>query len=485
MAPLIAHWKPIRTVIRTKIIATIGPASSPSEIVAGLVQAGMDIARINMSHGSHGDHERSVRRVREAAVAAGRPVAIMVDLQGPKIRIGYLPEPILLQDGSKVTIAPEGQHRPGELPTTYGKLAREVDPGALLRLDDGLLELVCVNTDGLRAEFEVFRGGILKSRKGINLPGVDVNTPSVTAQDRRDVAFALEMDVEYVGLSFVQGASDIQALRDLVKDRAWLVAKIEKAGALDDLDEILARSDAVMVARGDLGVELPFAKVPMVQKHLIQTANGYGRPVITATQMLESMTEYPGPTRAEVSDVANAILDGTDALMLSGETAVGKYPVETVRVMVRIASEIEKSGALKKGPHYLAEIGPIRRRGASPREHAVASASVQSAVSLNAPAIIVITRSGFSARLVSSYRPPTPIFAVCTDTKVHHQLCGVWGVRPVLAEGVEITYQNLTRFGMRVVIDSGVGRMGDPVVVTSGLPFHRPGSTNTMRVEKL
>ena len=264
----------------------------------------------------------------------------------------------------------------------------------------------------------------------------------------------------------------------------WL-SKIEKAQALDDLDGILSFSDAVMVARGDLGVELPFASVPLAQKRIIQAANGYGCPVITATQMLESMTMYPSPTRAETSDVANAILDGTDAVMLSGETAVGKYPVRTLEVMVRIATEIEDSGVLRKGPHYLDQMGPVQRRGASPREHAVAASSVRSARDLNAPAIIVITRSGFSARLVASYRAPIPIFSVCTEPKVHRQLCGVWGVRPVLADKGEITYQNLTDFGKRVVLGSGIGQTGDPVIVTSGLPFHSPGSTNTMRVEQL
>ena len=222
-----------------------------------------------------------------------------------------------------------------------------------------------------------------------------------------------------------------------------------------------------------------------MQKRIIQAANGYGCPVITATQMLESMTSYPGPTRAETSDVANAILDGTDAVMLSGETAVGKFPARTVEVMVRIAAEIEGSGVLAEGPHYLSQMGPVQRRGASLREHAVAASSVRSARDLDSPAIIVITRSGFSARLVASYRPVTPIFSVCTEPRVHRQLAGVWGVRPVLAEHGEITYENLTELGKQVVLESGRGKPGDPVIVTSGLPFHRPGSTNTMRVEQL
>ena len=471
--------------IRTKVIATIGPASAKPETMIGLVRAGIDMARINMSHGDHRAHERSVRLVREAAETVGRPVAILVDLQGPKIRMGALQEPVLLQDGQIVTIAPEGLHAPGELPTAYASLAREVTPGTQILLDDGLLELVCVETDGGRARFEVVRGGMLASRKGINLPGVELNTPAVTGKDLKDLEFAFSMDAEYVGLSFVQRVEDVRVLKARMRGRGWLVAKIERASAVEELDGILEYSDAVMVARGDLGVELPFASVPLVQKRIIQAANGYGCPVITATQMLESMTSYPTPTRAETSDVANAIIDGTDAVMLSGETAVGKYPARTVEVMVRIAEEIEGSGVLAEGPHYLEEMGPVQRRGASRREHAVAASSVRSARDLDAPAILVITRSGFSARLVASYRPVTPIFSVCTEPKVYRQLAGVWGVRPVLAEHGEITYENLTELGKRVVLESGRGRAGDPVVVTSGMPFHRRGSTNTMRVERL
>ena len=471
--------------IRTKVIATLGPASAKPDVMIGLVRAGINVARINMSHGDHRFHERSIRLAREAARTVGRPVAILVDLQGPKIRIGKLPKPLSLEDGSVVTIAPEGLHGPGELPTTYVPLAREVSPGTHILLDDGLLELVCLDTDGGRARFEVLKGGVLRSRKGINLPGVDLNTPAVTGKDRQDLKFALEMDAEYVGLSFVQNVDDVRVMRAHLKGRAWLVAKIERANAVEQLEGIVEYSDAVMVARGDLGVELPYAKVPLVQKRIIQAANGFGCPVITATQMLESMTAYPSPTRAETSDVANAILDGTDAVMLSAETAVGKYPARTVEVMVRIAEEIEGSGVLVEGPHYLAAMGPIQRRGASLREHAVADSSVRSARDLNAPAIIVITRSGFSARLVASYRPATPIFSVCTERKVYRQLSGVWGVRPVLAEHGEITYENLTELGKRVVLDSGRGKVGDPVIVTSGLPFHRRGSTNTMRVEQL
>ncbi len=471
--------------IRTKIVATLGPASVQPGVILDLVRAGVDVARINMSHGDHAFQEKAIRMVREAAASSGRPIAVLVDLQGPKIRIGRLPEPVRLHDGDVVTIAPEGLQGPGELPTSYTPLARDVAPGTHILLDDGLLELVCIDTAEERARFEVIRGGVLHSRKGINLPGIELNTPTITRKDLADLEFAYRMQAEYIGLSFVQRAEDVKMLKAHMKGRAWLVAKIERASAVEELDDILKFSDAVMVARGDLGVELPFASVPLVQKRIIQLANGYGCPVITATQMLESMTAYPSPTRAETSDVANAILDGTDAVMLSGETAVGKYPELAVEVMVRIASEIEGSGVLAGGPHYLRQMGPVQRRGASLREHAVAASSVRSARDLGAPAVLVITRSGFSARLVASYRPVTPIFSVCTEARAYRQLCGVWGVQPILAEHDEITYEALTELGKRIVRESGRGKAGDPVVVTSGMPFHRRGSTNTMRVERL
>jgi pyruvate kinase len=270
-----------------------------------------------------------------------------------------------------------------------------------------------------------------------------------------------------------------------VAGRALIVAKIEKVQALRAIEEILPETDAVMVARGDLGVELPFERVPLAQKRVIQTANFYGRPVITATQMLESMIEYPRPTRAEASDVANAILDGTDAVMLSGETAVGRYPLKALEAIVRIAREIERSGVMERGPRYLAR-SPVRSRGgATAREHAVAAATVDAARQVSAPAIVVITRSGFSARLVSSYRPPVPIFAVTTEEATYRQLAAVWGVRPVLAEVQKVSYEALTDVGRRHILDSGLGDSGASVVVTSGYPFQRSGTTNTMRLERL
>jgi len=445
----------------------------------------MDLARVNMSHGSREDHVRAIAAVREAADDMGRPVAVLVDLAGPKIRVGELPESLQLELGDTVVVAPEADAAPGEIPTTYADLAEDIEVGDTVLMDDGLLELTCVGVDRDRARLQVVRGGVLKSRKGINLPSVAVRAASLTEKDLDDLDFALEQEVEYVGLSFVRRPGDVTDLKRRLADRALVVAKIEKMQALQALEEVLAETDAVMVARGDLGVELPFERVPLAQKRIIQLANYYGRPVITATQMLESMIEHPRPTRAEASDVANAILDGTDAVMLSGETAVGEFPLESLNALVRIGQEIERSGFLERGPRYLTRPGQKARRGASPHEHAIAAATVEAAKQVGTPAIVVITRSGFSARLVSSYRPSVPIFAVTTERATYRQLAAVWGVFPALAEGVEVSYEALARFGRERVIESGVGETGASVVITAGVPFHESGTTNTLRLERL
>jgi pyruvate kinase len=454
-------------------------------MVLAMVRAGMDLARVNMSHGSRDEHRSLIAAVRSAAEEVGRPVAVLVDLAGPKIRVGDLAEDMALAPGNLVVMAPEESARPGEIPTTYAPLSEEIHPGDQVLLDDGMLELRCVETDGDRTQLEVVRGGVLKSRKGINLPNVAIRTPSLTQKDLGDLEFALGERAEFIGLSFVRRPEDVTDLKERVAGRALVVAKIEKVQALRAIEEILAETDAVMVARGDLGVELPFERVPLAQKRIIQLANFYARPVITATQMLESMIEHARPTRAEASDVANAILDGTGSVMLSGETAVGRYPLEALQAIVRIGTEIERSGFLERGPRYLTKPGLMSRGGASPREHAVAAAAMESARQVGAPAIIVITRSGFSARLMSSYRPTVPIFAITTEPATNRQLSGVWGVRSELAQGVQVSYGALADFGCDRVRASGVGEPGATVVITAGFPFHESGSTNTMRLERL
>jgi pyruvate kinase len=471
--------------LRTKIVCTIGPATSDPSMLDALVRTGMDVARINMSHGDRETHRATLRAVREAGAASGRKVGVLVDLQGPKIRVGKLAEPRTLVPGTQVTFAPEGSVRGEELPTTYARLASDVAEGDQVLLDDGLLELVCTGTEGDRAHFEVIRGGLLKSNKGINIPAGTITAASLTAKDLEDLDFALAEEADFVGLSFVRSAEDVRALKERVRGRSLVVAKIEMARAMTEVDDILETTDLAMVARGDLGVELPFEQVPLAQKRIIQLANYHARPVITATQMLESMIENPRPTRAEASDVANAVLDGTDAVMLSGETAVGKYPVQAVEALVRIIREIESSGALEAGPRYLTGEDHALRAGATAREHAVAAATVDAARNLDAAGVLVITRSGFSARLVASHRPGVPIFAVTTDPSTLGQLAAVWGVRPVLADDVKISYESLTAFGKQVMRDAGVGVEGDAVVVTAGFPFHQSGTTNTMRIESL
>ena len=471
--------------LRTKVVCTLGPASSSPEVILEMVKRGMDLARVNMSHGSRDDHRASMAAVRAASAEVGRPVGIMVDLSGPKIRVGELDAPMQLEAGQTVVMAPEDIAVRGEIPTTYSPLAEEIQAGDRLLLDDGLLELSCTGTEGERTRLKVVRGGLLKGRKGINLPLVDIRAPSLTEKDLADLDFALTEGVEYTALSFVRRAEDVVDLKGRVGNRALVVAKIEKVQALRAIEEILPETDAVMVARGDLGVELPFERVPLAQKRIIQLSNFYARPVITATQMLESMIEHARPTRAEASDVANAILDGTDAVMLSGETAVGKYPLNALQALVSIGTEIERSGFLERGPRYLAHPGLHSRGGASPREHAVAAATVDAVRRVNAPAIIVLTKSGFSARLVTSYRPTVPVFAVTPDPLTYRQLAGVWGVRPVLAERLEMSYERQAEYGRQCVLDSGVGEPGASVAVTAGFPFHESGSTNTMRLERL
>src|SRR5881394_3465707 len=327
---------------RTKIVATLGPATGKPEQIAGLIDAGVNVIRVNASHGTPEMRAGWIAAVRQAADAAGVPVAVLWDLQGPRIRVGKLPQPRELVPGETVVFAPEDVARQDELPTTYADLATDVRPGARILLDDGLLSVEVTRITPPRVEGRVEDGGTLTSNKGMNLPGLHVSAPALTEKDREDAAHAASVGADYLALSFVRRAEDMAELRALVPAQTKLVAKIEKATALDDLPSILAASDAVMVARGDLGVELPFEEVPVVQKRLIREANRHGKPVITATQMLESMVHHPRPTRAEASDVANAILDGTDAVMLSAETAVGEYPLEAVRAMDRIIREMER-----------------------------------------------------------------------------------------------------------------------------------------------
>lgn len=468
--------------MRTRIVATVGPATRSRNRILALCERGVNVIRINFAHAEYENAANVIAWTREASVAFRRPIAVLADLCGPKIRIGSLPEPVQLARGSTVTIVHEDVAGPGDIPTTYTALADDVRPGHRILIDDGLLELRVRAVEPPNVSCEVVRGGILEPNKGMNLPGVEVGAPALTAKDLADLEFALEHEVDYVGLSFVQRASDVTDLKRRIDGRALVVAKIEKDRALSDLEAILAETDAVMVARGDLGVELPFEDVPIAQKRIVHLANVYGRPVITATQMLDSMMNNPRPTRAEVSDVANAVFDGTDAVMLSGETAIGKHPLGTVEAMAKIVTAIESAPGFRDGPPYDTPVSREWHIGATATQQAIAVATVEAARRLDAPTIVTLTKSGSTTRLVSSYRPAVPIVAISDQLSTWRQLALVWGVRAVLFDG-ETTYEGMVDAARRYLVESGLGTPGQRFIVTAGVPFHVTGTTNMLRVE--
>lgn len=462
----------------TKIVATIGPASSSPDVLRQLLLAGVNVCRINFSHGTHEAHTKTIAAIREVAAELKRPVAILGDLQGPRIRIGVLTEPRRLNEGDAVVLVPEEHAQPGEIPVTYDDIARDVRNGGTILVDDGLIALQVTGVDGQRVAAKVRYGGLLKSNKGMNLPGIDVSAPSLTDKDRADVQFAVEKDLDYLALSFVRRPEDIEELRALVPKGMLIVAKIEKDSALERIEAILKVSDAVMVARGDLGVELPFEEVPLQQKRIIGLANRFGRPVITATQMLESMIQNPRPTRAEASDVANAILDGTDAVMLSAETASGAYPLLAVEAMHRIAEAAEEA-PVQRG-QGLDRLAP----GQASVEETIASASVTAVRLLGAHNIVVFTKSGFSARIVAARRPNVRIVVLTDNPRTYRQLALVWGVVPFLVRHCD-TYEEMAALAKTLLLEHGLARVGERIVVTAGVPFDVPGSTNQLKVESV
>jgi pyruvate kinase len=462
---------------RTKIVCTLGPATASRDAIRGLMEAGMNVARINFSHGTHEQHAATIALVREVAEELERPIAIIGDLQGPRIRIGDLRTPIPLEVNSEVTLAHEEKGAfTGVIPVTYDHLAEDLKVDNRILIDDGLIELIVTKVRDGRVTARVVHGGSLRSHKGMNFPGVLVSAPSLTDKDKADVAFAVQQEVVYLALSFVRRAADVEELRRLLPKGMLIIAKIEKDSALENIVSIVHAADGVMVARGDLGVELPFEEVPLAQKRIIAVANQAGRPVITATQMLESMITHPRPTRAEASDVANAILDGTDAVMLSAETAAGEYPRLAVEAMRRIILEIEKHPS------------PVRRDDRASRttavstEFAIAAASNAAVRMLDAPCLIVFTKSGFSARIVASQRPNVPILVLTDVPRTYKQLALVWGVVPELVPHCD-TYDQMVRVALETVKRRGLAKTGQQVIVTAGVPFDVPGSTNTMKVE--
>jgi len=462
---------------RTKIVCTIGPASSSPEMIDALVDAGMDAARLNFSHGTHADHAEGARLVREAQARAGRPLALIADLQGPKLRIGELKAPLELAPGDRVALTGEGDGSTGDLTVSPPVLPQVLRPGHDILIDDGRVRLRVEAVQGGRVMSTVVVGGLVTAHKGLNVPGVPIPVPSLTDKDRRDLDFALGLDVDYVALSFVRSANDVRELRELLHTAgsdALVIAKIEKAEALDDLNGILRVSDAVMVARGDLGVEIGPAEVPLVQKRILHAALERGKPAITATQMLESMLNQPEPTRAEASDVANAILDGTSALMLSGETAVGRFPIESVQTMDKIARAVEPSLAYR---HELAQDEPFRSVG-----EAMSNAACDIAEVLEAAAVLVPTYSGRTASEVARHRPRRPVIAVTHKPHAAQQLAIEWGVVPALIEQCR-DVEHLWAASLEAARSTGIVEPGDRVVITAGTAVNVPGTTNLIKVE--
>jgi len=471
---------------RSKIVATVGPASSSPEVIGQLVAAGADVFRLNFSHGTHETHARAIRLIREAADRAGVPVAVMQDLQGPRIRTGRLKGggPIELTAGREVVL--KGGDFEGDACTvavSYEGLAADVRPGDAVVLSDGLIELEVLEADGRQARCKVALGGVLGEQKGINLPGVALRISAPTQKDLEDLRFGLRHGVDWVALSFVESGDDVARLKEEMA--RWgkgcadvpVIAKVERPQAVENLAGILEAADGVMVARGDLGIEMPTEAVPAAQKQIIRMANQRGRPVITATQMLESMVHAPRPTRAEASDVANAILDGTDAVMLSAETSIGRYPVRAVRMMDSIACHIER--LKREQPQAAPEITDV----AHPQEHALAAAACMIADRLGAAGIVPFTTTGSTARYVSQRRPGAPIYALTPEPATYRRMTLLWGVRPVMVDVFEST-DEMVQSGEQRLRELGLVDSGETVVYVAGARTNTPGGTDMLKIHR-
>lgn len=463
---------------RTKIVATIGPATSHPDVIKKLIKAGATTLRLNFSHGTHEDHQRSIRLIRQIAFELDQPVAILQDLQGPKIRLGKFENgSIILASGDRFTLTSEPMAGNQQMSSvTYEPLADEVPAGSTILLDDGKVEMQVEEIDRVKRSLHcrVIVGGPLSNNKGVNFPGVYLSIKALTSKDRRDLVFGLDQGVDWVALSFVRNPLDVLEIKDLIASagkQVPVIVKIEKHEAIEQMETILSLSDGVMVARGDLGVELPAEDVPILQKRLIATANQLGIPVITATQMLDSMAHSPRPTRAEVSDVANAILDGTDAVMLSNETAVGKYPVEAVETMARIAVRIEGENIVRNATETRRSI-----------PNAISQAVGKIAEQLEASAIMTLTKTGATARNVSKFRPHTPILAITPHVYVARQLQLVWGVKPLLLLDLPSAGQT-SQAAINVALEKQLLAEGDLVVMSAGTLQGVPGSTDLVKVE--
>ena len=463
---------------RTKIVATIGPATQSEEIITDLIKAGVTTFRLNFSHGDHKDHQERIKTIRKVSEKLDLDIGILQDLQGPKIRLGRFKDgPVKVKKGDKFSLTSnEVECTKSIANVTYNKLAQEVTSGKRILLDDGKIEMIVEKVDigNNLLECKVTVGGVLSNNKGVNFPDVQLSVKALTDKDKEDLEFGLTAGVDWIALSFVRNPSDINEIKNIINNSGHsipVVAKIEKFEAIDQIDSILPLCDGVMVARGDLGVEMPAEEVPLLQKELIRKANTLGIPIITATQMLDSMASNPRPTRAEVSDVANAILDGTDAVMLSNETAVGDYPVEAVETMATIARRIERDYPLKAIESHLPSTIP----------NAISAAVSNIARQLDAGAIIPLTKSGSTARNVSKFRPPTPILATTTERSVARRLQLVWGVTPLLVKNDDRTAKTFS-IAMQIAQELGILKQGDLVVQTAGTLTGISGSTDLIKV---
>jgi pyruvate kinase len=468
--------------IKTKIVATIGPASNTRPVLEKLIQAGMNVARLNFSHGSYEQHGEVIKTIRSLSRTMNKPIGILLDLQGPKIRTGTLKngEPVELKNGDTIRITTDKVEGTAEkVSTTYTKLPGDVKKGDKILIDDGLIELKVLFKRKETIACEIVNGGILKEHKGINLPGVDVSAPSLTEKDRRDLNFGIKVGVDYFALSFVRKAEDLRHIKRIIKRQGHstpVVAKIEKPEALDNLDDILEATDAIMVARGDLGVELNPEQVPCVQKKIIAAAIRANKPVITATQMLESMSVNPIPTRAEASDVANAIFDGTDAVMLSGETASGKYPVRAVKMMAKIATQAENSEFMKFNLQH--EKDPADRV-----PHAVARSAVNILHELRAKGIVVFSASGSTAKLISKKRPSKPVYAFTPSLQIYHRLSLIWGLTPLYIANIDNT-KRLIQASEHILVDKQIATTDDLIIIVIGFGLKK-GSTNVIKIHRV
>ncbi|MDA0265554.1 MAG: pyruvate kinase [Cyanobacteria bacterium] len=465
---------------RTKIVATIGPASSTHETLLQMVHAGMSVARLNFSHGSYAEHTRMIDLLRQVSRETDHPITLLQDLQGPKIRVGTLaPEGIELLEGATLTLVPTGkEEQPTDITIDYPYLADEAEPGMQVLLDDGLLELKIETVAPARVTCRVVQGGLLKSRKGVNLPDLSLQLPAMTEKDEKDLAFGVSQGVDWVSLSFVRRADDIVALKqrlvELGAPETPVIAKIEKPQAIANLDAILAVTDGVMVARGDLGVEMKAEKVPLLQKRIIQACNRKSIPVITATQMLDSMIHNPRPTRAEASDVANAIIDGTDAVMLSGESAVGKFPVRAVQMLARIAQDVEPELSFVNNPPETSDA-----------THALSEALKTIDKTLDLQCIVSFTESGYTAMIAAAERPKSPVVALTPDRDVYHRLNLVWGVKPILIDERMGTFETMVSQAEACLLERKMTAPGDMVLMLGGIPASLRQGTNFLKIHKI